>query len=70
MPGIDKKDGQWKYINLTGRCIDRDKFEQWKTAYYLFEGWDPKTGHPLPETLKALGLADIADKLKNKKAPY
>jgi len=70
MPGIDKKDGQWKYINLTGRCLDRDEFEQWKTAYYLFEGWDPKTGHPLTETLKNLGLADIADKLKNKNTSY
>ena len=63
MPGIDKKSGKWKYINLVGRCLDRDKVEQWKTNYYLFEGWDPATGHCTRKTLGDLGLGYVADKL-------
>ena len=63
MPGIDKKDGKWKYIDVAGRCLDREKFEQWKTNYYLFEGWDPETGRPARDTLEALGLGYVADKL-------
>jgi aldehyde:ferredoxin oxidoreductase len=27
--------------------------------YYSLMGWDRKTGKPLPETLKELGLEDI-----------
>jgi len=29
--------------------------------YYELMGWDPGTGYPLPETLKALGLDDLID---------
>ncbi|MGA1875560.1 MAG: aldehyde ferredoxin oxidoreductase N-terminal domain-containing protein [bacterium] len=64
MPGLDRKDGQWKYLDLAGRWLDRDRFEQWKTAYYLFEGWDPRTGHPERETLEGLGLGYVADRLE------
>jgi aldehyde:ferredoxin oxidoreductase len=35
---------------------------QWKwmvTNYYTLMGWDPKTGMPLPETLKELDLEDL-----------
>ncbi len=28
--------------------------------YYRLMGWDPKTGKPLPETLKQLGLEEIS----------
>lgn len=28
--------------------------------YYTLEGWDPKTGRPLPETIKRLGLEEMA----------
>jgi len=28
--------------------------------YYKMMGWDRKTGMPLPETLKELGIEDLA----------
>ncbi|MFA7467528.1 MAG: aldehyde ferredoxin oxidoreductase C-terminal domain-containing protein [Desulfotomaculaceae bacterium] len=34
-------------------------FEPMKELYYELMGWDKKTGMPLPETLKMLGLADV-----------
>jgi aldehyde:ferredoxin oxidoreductase len=39
---------------------------QWdalRRAYYEQMGWDPDTGKPLPETLKALGLDDLIPNL-------
>ncbi|NLL20818.1 MAG: hypothetical protein GX263_03645 [Firmicutes bacterium] len=30
-----------------------------KELYYELMGWDKKTGVPLPETLKELGLNDV-----------
>ncbi len=62
VPGT--KDGQWQYINVKNRTIDKDKFEAWKTKYYKFEGWDPKTGWPTRKSLKALGLEYVADELE------
>jgi aldehyde:ferredoxin oxidoreductase len=32
--------------------------------YYRRRGWDEKTGIPLPERLKALGLEDAARDMK------
>jgi aldehyde:ferredoxin oxidoreductase len=32
-------------------------------AYYKGMGWDKTTGKPLPETLRLVGLDDIADDL-------
>jgi aldehyde:ferredoxin oxidoreductase len=43
-----------------GMVIDRDTLERLKDAYYGLRGWDLKTGKPTVETLKALGLADLA----------
>jgi aldehyde:ferredoxin oxidoreductase len=31
-------------------------------SYYEMMGWDPKTGRPLPHTLKSLGLEDVIEK--------
>jgi len=31
-------------------------------GYYEMMGWDPKTGRPLPHTLKSLGLEDVIEK--------
>jgi aldehyde:ferredoxin oxidoreductase len=50
---------------LAGRSIDRDAFEGAITALYRLKGWDPATGVPTPERLRALGLdwaaeADVA----------
>jgi aldehyde:ferredoxin oxidoreductase len=43
-----------------GMVIDKDTLEMLKDAYYGLRGWDLKTGIPTVETLKALGLADLA----------
>jgi aldehyde:ferredoxin oxidoreductase len=32
--------------------------------YYGLMGWDTKTGKPLPETLKKLGLGDLIKDLQ------
>ncbi len=66
MPG--KVNGKWEYINLFGRKVDRVKFEEWKTKYYKFEGWNPETGWPTRKALEEVGLKIVADELeKNKK---
>jgi aldehyde:ferredoxin oxidoreductase len=60
-----KVDGEWVYIDVTHRLIDRDKFEQFKTLYYELEGWDPSSGYPTRGTLSALGLDSVADALQS-----
>jgi aldehyde:ferredoxin oxidoreductase len=36
-----------------------EKWPQMVENYYRLVGWDPKTGKPLPETLRQLGLGEI-----------
>ncbi|MEM2126329.1 MAG: aldehyde ferredoxin oxidoreductase C-terminal domain-containing protein, partial [Candidatus Methanosuratincola sp.] len=36
-------------------------WEQVRRRYYEFMGWDPETGHPLPETLERLGLKTLVN---------
>lgn len=57
------ENGEWRYDFCLGRKLDRKKFEDWKSRYYEFEGWDPKTGWPKKETLTKLGLDDVATEL-------
>ena len=64
MPG--RKDGKWDYIDVSGRHIDKDKFEEFKTCFYRLEGWDPATGYPVRSTLRALKLEHVADELEKK----
>jgi aldehyde:ferredoxin oxidoreductase len=64
MPG--RKDGQWAYIPLEGRYIDKARFEEWKTQFYKLEGWDPKTGWPRRDTLESMGIGYVADELESK----
>ena len=59
-------DGQWTFVDVADRKIDRDKFEDWKTIYYQLEGWDVKTGWPTRSTLEGLGLGKVADELQSK----
>ncbi|MFH1152429.1 MAG: aldehyde ferredoxin oxidoreductase family protein [Pseudomonadota bacterium] len=40
-----------------GMVIDFATLEMMKDAYYGFRGWDPNSGNPGPEKLRALGLA-------------
>jgi aldehyde:ferredoxin oxidoreductase len=60
---IGREAGEWTIIEVD-RCIDREKFEEFKTLYYELEGWDPATGYPTRGTLEALDLAYVADELK------
>jgi aldehyde:ferredoxin oxidoreductase len=62
MPG--RKDGKWEYINISGRCIDKKEFEEFKTRFYQLEGWDPDTGYQTRSTLKSLNLGYVADELE------
>jgi aldehyde:ferredoxin oxidoreductase len=46
-------------IPMGGPCEGKNIMEKWDWMvenYYTLMGWDPKTGIPLPETLKRLGL--------------
>lgn len=54
---------RWAYRNVGGRHLDKASFDEFKTAFYKYEGWDPNTGWPLRETLEELGLFDVADSL-------
>ncbi len=58
------EDGEWKFSDNIGRVLDKDKFEDWKTRYYKFEGWDETTGWPKRETLEELGLGYVANELE------
>lgn len=64
LPGREK--GEWKFIPVNNRHLDRDKFEGWKTKFYEFSGWDQGTGWPKRKTLEALGLKMVADELERK----
>ncbi len=62
MPG--KRDGQWAWMPVHGRHLDEASFEDWKTRFYQHEGWDPASGWPLRDTLLALGLPEVAQRLE------
>ena len=65
LPGRDK--GKWDYIRVNGRCLDRARFEEFKTEFYNLEGWDVRTGWPKRGTLESLGLKSVADELERHK---
>ena len=60
------EDGQWRYANVAGRALDKDRFEEWKTKYYELEGWDKGAGWPTRNTLEGLGLGKVADELQRR----
>ena len=62
MPG--RENGKWKYLDMTGRRLDKKKFEEWKTRFYQLEGWDPKTGWPTRKILESIQLTHVADELE------
>ena len=39
-------DGKWVYEGGRGRQLDRAKFEDFKTRFYKFEGYNPDNGFP------------------------
>jgi len=67
-PTIPVFDGKkWDWVDCSDLYLDEDGMEQWKTEFYTFEGWNPKTGYPKRETLRKLGLAHVADVLEARK---
>jgi len=42
-------------------AMDREKFLEVMDRYYRLRGWDVETGAPLPETLRQVGLGDVAE---------
>jgi aldehyde:ferredoxin oxidoreductase len=64
---IGREAGRWKIISVdatSGRYLEKDKFEEFKTLYYQLEGWDIATGYPTRSALEALGLGYVADELE------
>jgi len=51
-------------ISLKGATLDRDIYEEIRKEFYTIRGFDPETGLQKAETLKRLGMADIAEELK------
>ena len=60
---IGRENGEWTYTGIVERCVDRQKFEEFKTLFYELEGWDPLTGYPTRSSLENLGLGYVADEL-------
>jgi hypothetical protein len=59
MPGPDGK-----IMSRLGSVLDKGKFEQMKSEYYLLRGWDADTGCPTPARLHELGLDDVISELE------
>jgi aldehyde:ferredoxin oxidoreductase len=56
-------------IPMDGPCEGKNVMKKWDWMvenYYTLMGWDPKTGIPLPETLKQFGLEELIKDLEKK----
>jgi aldehyde:ferredoxin oxidoreductase len=60
------QNGKWTYDANVGRVLNKPKFEEWKTKFYDFEGWNNANGWPKRKTLEDLGLKKAADTLESK----
>ena len=58
--------GKWTYSNGAGRKLDRKKFEDWKTRFYKFEGYNPENGYPTRDTLEGMGMKKVANLLEKR----
>jgi aldehyde:ferredoxin oxidoreductase len=63
-PGPVYENGAWKYGTKENRILDRTKFEEFKTRFFEFEGWDTTSGWPTRATLEGLDLGYVADDLQ------
>jgi len=63
MPG--KENGKWGFYGYSGRSLDKDKFDEFKTRFYILQGWDTVTGYPTRSTLESLELGFVADELES-----
>lgn len=61
---VPGKEGE--VISRKGAVVDRGKFEKLKDEYYQLRGWDTISGLQTIETLKELGLQDIATDLERR----
>lgn len=57
-------DGKWVYEGGRGRKLDRAKFEDFKTRFYKFEGYNPDNGFPTEATLSEMNMPKVAETLK------
>ncbi len=47
-------------VDMAGNTLDKTRFTEILKEYYRLRGWDEETGVPTLETLKSLGLEDVA----------
>ena len=66
LPMYDHRTEKWSYSDGKGRKLDRTKFEEWKTKFYKFEGYNTENGWPTGKTLNNMGLKKVADTMKSK----
>lgn len=64
-PLIVHDNGTWSYSKCQGRTLDRDRFEDFKTRFYQYEGFEKSTGRPTQKCLESLGLGFAVDELKS-----
>lgn len=57
---------QGEAVCRKGEMVDRQKFEKMKDEYYALRGWDVATGYQTSAKLAELGMADIAEGLKER----
>ena len=57
-------DGKWVYADGRGRKLDRAKFEDFKTRFYKFQGYNPDNGFPTEATLAKMNMPKVAETLK------
>lgn len=50
-------------VSIKGRVFDKIAFEKMKDEYYLLRGWDPDSGLPREDTLRALNLSFVCNEL-------
>jgi len=58
----ERPSNRYGSIPVDGPAKGKNIMEKWDWMmenYYTLMGWDPKTGRPLPETLKKLGLEEL-----------
>jgi aldehyde:ferredoxin oxidoreductase len=60
------ENGKWSYAANPNRVLNKEKFEEWKTKFYEFEGWNTSNGWAKRSTLESLGLKEVADMLQSK----
>jgi len=56
--------GQWTYNEGAQRKLDREKFEDFKTRFYKFQGYNPENGFPTAATLEKMKMPNVAAVLK------